>query len=93
MAYRLADMLPGPTVFAYLSDETLESVQSDELSSVYQYRCGCVAVRWLRSVQVTSGGVPPTRQALIPRNRPASSDPGILLSGFLFAQAPSHVFL
>jgi hypothetical protein len=50
MAYHLADMLPSPTVFAYLSDETLEAVQSDEFSSVYQYRCGCVAVRWLRSV-------------------------------------------
>lgn len=40
-----SDTLPGPTLFAYLTDDMLDEVLSDYESTVYRYVCGCSAVR------------------------------------------------
>jgi hypothetical protein len=46
MAISGSSVIPGPTLFEYLSDDALELVESHDDSSVYSYTCGCVAVHW-----------------------------------------------
>ncbi len=37
--------IPGETLFEYLSNDGLESVDSNEERSIYRYNCGCTVLR------------------------------------------------
>ena len=41
----VVDLSDTPTVFKYLSDDTLNGIAFHDLACVYSYRCGCTAVR------------------------------------------------
>ena len=49
MPVRLSRTIPSLTLFNYLTDDNLESVESSEEKSIYKYGCGCIAVRGLPS--------------------------------------------
>ncbi len=50
MAFSNSAIVPGPTLFKYLRENTLEQIDSDPESSVYRFACGCRAARWAHSV-------------------------------------------
>jgi len=46
-------ILPVDTLSRYLSDYTLQAIDSDSRRSVYTYKCGCVAVRLVPAADCT----------------------------------------
>lgn len=50
MAVHLSDTVPAPTLFKYLTADTLTGVACDDRTNVYSYECGCTAIRLIDSV-------------------------------------------